>query len=114
MVGTDFYQSIPAANVYQDGNKFKIDIAVPGFSQDDFSIDFNADKIIFEIKPSQETQIQLRRKEYDFSKAKRVFLIPDKVDVSTFEAKYELGILSISADQKDTENVEHFQRIQIN
>ncbi len=107
MVGGDCFHSIPQANVYESGDSFNIDVAIPGYTKSDFEIKTEDYKIIVALKKADVNKKHIR-KEFDYANSKRVFTIPAEVDANSFNAKYESGVLSLKAKYLQTSEPKNF------
>lgn len=93
--------TFPAVNVKEDEDQFKVLVAAPGLTKEDFSIsiDHNILKIASESKQESEekdTKENFTRREYSFSQFSRAFKLPENTNVDGIEAKFENGELIIS------------------
>ncbi|NAY90368.1 Hsp20 family protein [Muricauda sp. JGD-17] len=95
--------SVPAVNIKDNEENFELELAVPGVKKDDFTVEVDNDVLTIssEIKTeNEETQDNYTRKEFSFSSFKRAFTLPDTVDGSKIDAKYENGILRLTLPKK--------------
>jgi len=103
--GVDTYkQYAPAVNVKETDTGFELEMAIPGRKKEDFKIDI--DKEILTIsseitKEEHETEDNYTRKEFSFNSFKRVFTLPETVDVDQIHASYEDGILKFVLPKKE-------------
>lgn len=91
--------AMPAVNVRETENEFKLELAAPGKSKDDFNIQIeNASiSISSENETSDETNEEsYTRKEYSFNSFKRSFRLPQNANSDEINAKYDNGILIVS------------------
>lgn len=103
-VGTDFVTNIPAVNVLENADSFKINVAAPGLNKEDFKINLENDQLTIETKKEANTEKRaatFRRKEFDFQNFKRSFKLPKGVKVTEIGASYENGVLSIHLPKKE-------------
>lgn len=98
--GTDVFASAPAVNISENDKGFKIEVAAPGFSKENFSL--NIEKRTLTIKgehkaeTTEEKTDKFTRREFQFGSFERKFTLPENVNQESIEAKYENGILSIT------------------
>lgn len=95
---------IPAANVVESDEAFKIELAVPGFKKEDFKINVDGKNLKISTVSSEETEEvkeKYIRKEFSYSSFERVFYLPKSVDVDQIEASYVDGILNLSLPKKE-------------
>ena len=100
----------PRANVLKAGNGYDIELAVPGFSRDDFTM--NVENGVLSVSVSTETTPEqtrnLRRQEWSYSAWTRSFTLPETTNVDSIAARYEAGILYINIpvnSEKETRRV---------
>ncbi|MEZ4809218.1 MAG: Hsp20/alpha crystallin family protein [Allomuricauda sp.] len=102
--GTDNWNtSVPAVNIKDTEKSFELELAVPGMKKDDFTVEVDNDvlTIASEFKSeNEETQDNYTRKEFSYSAFKRAFTLPETVDGSKIDAKYEDGILRLTLPKK--------------
>lgn len=96
--------TLPKVNIKETGDSYLVEMAVPGLKKSDFHIDLDNQvlSISTEIKEENEQQENhYTRREYGYSSFKRTFTLPDSVDDSKIEAKYENGILNIHLPKRE-------------
>jgi len=102
--GTDKWNtSVPAVNIKDNEEDFELELAVPGVKKDDFKVEVDNDVLTIssEMKSeNEETQDNYTRKEFSYSSFRRAFTLPDTVDGSKIDAKYEDGILKLTLPKK--------------
>jgi HSP20 family protein len=102
------FEKGPAVNIYENETSFEIELAAPGLKKEDFKISLEKDvlSISAEIKASTGTENKkTTRKEFSFQSFKRFFNLPDLIDHSNIDAKYQDGILSVTIAKKEEEIV---------
>ncbi len=97
--------TIPAVNIIESKEDFKLDFAVPGMKKEDFhlNIEGNMLTISSEKESSKDTNHDSRytRKEYSYSSFSRSFSLPEDVNSENIEASYHDGILHITMPKKE-------------
>ena len=96
----------PAVNVLEDNSEFRIDVASPGLSKNDFNIDLNDDLIIISAEKEvekDESESKYMRREFNYNSFKRRFQLPDSVDQEKISASHAEGILSVHLPKKEEE-----------
>jgi len=96
--------SIPAVNIAEQADKYIIQVAAPGYTKDDFSVDVDNNVLsIFSEKKneSNETNGNFTKREFNFSSFRRTFTLPDTANVEGIQAKYENGILVVEISKKE-------------
>ncbi|MCX6290535.1 MAG: Hsp20/alpha crystallin family protein [Bacteroidetes bacterium] len=100
----DFFKSMPAANITEDINQFKVELAVPGMSKNDFHINVENDVLTISAEKKEEKSERdekFTRKEFYYGSFERTFTLPNSVAGEKIEGKYENGILKLVIPKKE-------------
>ncbi|MBQ9665548.1 MAG: Hsp20/alpha crystallin family protein [Bacteroidaceae bacterium] len=104
-----YYGTTPAVNVSEDEKEYKVEIAAPGMTKEDFNIQLTTDGDIVismekktENKEGGDKKTYLRR-EFSYSKFEQRFTLPDNVEKSKITAGMEHGVLTINIPKKTEE-----------
>lgn len=95
--------AVPAVNIKHTEHCFELALAVPSVKKDDFTIEVDHDVLTISSiaqSESEDTQAQYTRREFSFSAFKRSFTLPETVDGTKIDAKYEDGILKVTLPKK--------------
>ena len=99
----------PAVNVLDEEKEYKVEIAAPGMTKDDFQIKIDNDNNLVitlekktetkegdtnEKKDAKKTGKYLRR-EFSYSHYQQAFSLPEDIDKQKITAKMEHGVLTI-------------------
>jgi len=91
--------SMPHVNVIDGETTYVLEIAAPGRSKSDFSINLEKDILSVETKKEEVTaskkEEKFIRREFSKTSLKRSFNLPENVDKENISAKYVNGILSL-------------------
>jgi len=89
--------TVPRANILKDEKGYTIELAVPGFSRNDFNIAVNNNilTISSEVEVTNEYKQSLSMQEYSYNTFSRSWTLPSSVYMKGIDARYEAGILSI-------------------
>ena len=90
--------SVPAVNISEEKDKYKIEVAVPGMVKKDFKLDLdnNVLTISCEKETKQEEKDQkYSRREFSFTSFQISFSMPEGVDAEKIDAAYKDGLLVI-------------------
>jgi len=105
MVGT----TSPAINVIENESDYKVEVAAPGMTKEDFCIRLDQEnRLIIRLEKKEENSkedkngIYLRR-EFSYSHYEQAFLLPDDILKDKIQAAMENGVLSITIP-KDMES----------
>ena len=98
LVGQDATHSIPAVNVSEDESGYTIDLAVPGYSKDDFEVNVDNDRLTIKGERKEEKDspsVQYNRREFNYSTFSRSFNLPKEANSKAIEGNYVNGILNV-------------------
>ena len=101
---------VPNVNIYEGETEYKIELAAPGLTKEDFKIDLKKDNLsIWAEKKAEEGAVQkdYSRKEFEYSSFARSFVLPEGVDADKISAEYVNGILNITIGKKDEAKLTH-------
>jgi len=98
---------MPATNISENGQEYRVEMAVPGFGKEDFKI--NLEKDVLSISTEMEntenqqehTEMNYRMREFGRRNFCRSFSIPEAVDKDNIKAEYSKGILMITLPKKE-------------
>lgn len=96
--------TVPAVNISEEKEAFKVTMAAPGMKKDDFKIDVEGNLITISAESEEskeEKDKKYSRKEYNYSSFSRSFTLPQDVNKDKIEAKYDNGVLTLALPKKD-------------
>jgi HSP20 family protein len=96
--------NVPAVNITELKNEYKVELAVPGMKKEDFKIDVDGNMLTISSEKeesSEEKEKKFTRKEYSYSSFSRSFTLPEEINLDKIEAKYEDGVLRLSLPRKE-------------
>jgi HSP20 family protein len=97
--------TLPAVNIKENKNEFKIEFASPGFTKKDFKIDLDQDVLTVSAEKDKEVieeKEDYTRKEFSYNSFSRSFTLPKTVNAEKIDAKYNDGILKLSIPKKES------------
>ncbi|HTM98959.1 MAG TPA: Hsp20/alpha crystallin family protein, partial [Pedobacter sp.] len=89
---------VPNVNIYEDENGYKIELAAPGLTKEDFKIDLKKDNLsIWAEKKAVENEVKkdYTRQEFEYSSFARSFVLPEGVDADKISANFASSFLPI-------------------
>lgn len=98
--------SSPAINVKENDNEYKVEIAAPGMSKDDFKIRINEEnELVVSLEHKNEEKEERKdekylRREFSYSHFEQTLLLPDNIRKEDITAKMEHGVLNITLPKK--------------
>ena len=96
--------SLPKVNIKEVADAFIVEMAVPGLKKSDFHLDLDNTtlSISAELKnENEESEEGYTRREFGYSSFKRTFTLPETVDESKINARYNEGILYLHLPKKE-------------
>jgi HSP20 family protein len=105
--------SIPAVNVTENQNEYKLSLAAPGLKKSDFEIDVEGNMLTVRSEKEEnkeEKDEQFTREEFMYSSFSRSFSLPEDVKQDKIDAIYEDGILKISLPKKEDSKAKNISK----
>ena len=101
----------PAVNIIEDEDQYKVEVAAPGMTREDFKVHINEDNelIISLEKKSEEKEEDKKRKgtylrrEFSYTQFQQSLLLPDNIERENISAKVENGVMTIDIPKKKIE-----------
>ena len=97
--------TLPAVNIKENADAFKVEMAVPGFDKKDFKI--NLDHNVLTISSEKKVENEHKNgerytcREYSYQSFSRSFTLPDAANGDKISAKYENGILNVEIPKRE-------------
>lgn len=106
----------PAVNVMEDDQKYRLELAAPGLTKDDFKVHINRDgNLVIEVEKKCECQEEKKgkyiRKEFSCSKFHQTLILPENVNREEITASAENGILFVELPKVQKMKVEEDKRM---
>ncbi len=101
----------PAINVFETEKEYKLELAAPGMTKDDFNvhIDENDNLVICMEKKSDNEEEKkdgrYLRREFSYSKFQQTMILPENVDKEKIAATVEHGVLNVTLPKLSEEEV---------
>jgi HSP20 family protein len=95
---------VPGVNILETELDYKIELAAPGLTKEDFQINLKKDTLsVWVEKKESETEVKkdYTRKEFEYSSFARSFVLPESVNADSITAEYVNGILNITIGKDD-------------
>ncbi len=97
----------PAANVREDEKGYTIELALPGFSKEEISINFEEEVLTVTAGHQPKEDVQGPKytwNEFGYkSRYERSFQLPETVDADNISAAFENGILLVTIPKKEVQ-----------
>jgi HSP20 family protein len=97
--------TLPSANVKETKDDYKIELAVPGMSKEDFKVSMDGDMLSISSEKTEESGDQseenYNRREFSYQSFYRTFRLPKASESDKIQAKYKDGILHVTIPKKE-------------
>ena len=101
---TETRYTLPAVNIIEGKEDFRIDVAAPGLNKEDFkiSLENNVLTVSSEKEEKQEAnEEKVMRKEFSYYSFSRSFTLPQTVNADKIKATHKDGILQVVIPKKE-------------
>ena len=109
----------PAINVIENDKEYKVELAAPGMTKEDFDVHIDEDNnLVISMEKKNEKKDENKngrylRREFSYSKFQQTMILPDDVDKEKIAASVNNGVLDIQLPKlskeempKQTRNIE--------
>ena len=100
----------PAINVIESNKDYKVEVAAPGMTKDDFNIHLSEDnELVITMEKKNETKAEDKenkkylRREFSYSKFQQSLVLPDDVEKDKIGAAVNNGVLTIDLPKRQPE-----------
>ena len=98
--------TLPAVNVLENENEFKIDVAAPGLEKKDFKLNYDNGRLTISSEKKDEKEEKngesVTRREFSYQSFRRSFSVPESVvNAEKISAKYDNGILHVILPKRE-------------
>lgn len=110
--------SIPAVNIQETEDEFKVEVAAPGKTKEDFQIELDNDLLTISSEDKREEESTEKkgnytRREFSYTKFKRSFRLPETVDFGNIGAAYNNGVLELTLPKREEAKAQPKRMIEI-
>ena len=109
--------SVPAVNIVEGKDDFRIELAAPGLDKKDFQIDVQNNMLIISSERQMEEEKKdekFMRREFSYSSFRRSFSLPQSVDNEKISASHKDGVLTIIIPKREEAREKPARKISIN
>lgn len=119
LLGTEWLErhnaTAPAVNIIEDEHEYKVEVAAPGMTREDFKVHINEDnELIISVEKKTEEQEEDKdkgrkhkgtylRREFSYTQFQQSLLLPDNIERDQIEASVENGVMTIDIPKKKAE-----------
>ncbi len=95
--------SMPAVNIEESDDQFRLELAVPGLRKEDFKISVEKDVLTVSAERQSEKDEKKKRytrREFNYVSFSRNFTLPEVVDAGKIIANYDHGVMEVVLPKK--------------
>lgn len=100
----------PAINVIESEKDYKVEVAAPGMTKDDFNIHLSEDnELVITMEKKNENQEEDKenkkylRREFSYTKFQQALILPEDVEKDNISANVSEGVLTIDLPKRQPE-----------
>ncbi len=98
--------AVPAVNIREDNESFRVEIAAPGLKKDDFQVTLDNGLLTISAEgrhqhEEKNAEGRYTRREFSYHSFSRSFTLPNTVDAEHIDARYQDGILHLAIPKKE-------------
>lgn len=100
----------PAINVIESEKDYKVEVAAPGMTKDDFNIHLSEDnELVITMEKKNENQEEDKenkkylRREFSYTKFQQALILPENVEKDNISASVSEGVLTIDLPKRQPE-----------
>nr|WP_321377413.1 Hsp20/alpha crystallin family protein [uncultured Bacteroides sp.] len=107
----------PAINVIETESEYKVEVAAPGMTKEDFNIRIDEDnQLVVSMEKKQENKEENKegrylRREFSYTKFQQTMYLPDNVVKDKIGAAMDNGVLTINIPKRSPEEEKKAQRV---
>ena len=115
---SDTNTTIPAVNIRETADDYEVQVAAPGMTKNDFSVELDGNTLIISSEKQSENDanhdFRYTAKEFSYQSFSRTFTLQKEVvDTEKIKATYENGILNLTIPKKEEARQKGPKRIEI-
>lgn len=111
-----FSGSVPAVNVVESTEGFRIEVAAPGLQKSDFKLNLEKNQLTISAQKEQkneEDSEKYTRREFKYTSFQRTFTLPNTIDGDKIEANYAEGVLYVTLPKREEAKEKPAREIEI-
>lgn len=118
-IGSDWVERLHSSspiNIIETDEDFKVEIAAPGLTKDDFNIKVTNDNLMTvtvkqeEKKEEKDMKGRYLRREFSYAQFQQNLILPENADKDKIEAKVCNGVLGICIPKKNPDKIEPVEK----
>jgi len=96
--------SVPAVNILEEDNEYRIEVIAPGIDKKDVKINLEDDVLTISSERKEENEEKDKhymRREFNYTAFIRSFVVPEEVDAEKISAEHKNGNLTLHLPKKE-------------
>lgn len=108
--------SVPAINVVEDDKEYRLELAAPGLTKEDFNVHINKEgNLVIEMERKKEEEDKEEgkylRREFSYTKFHQTLILPENAQKDEIKAKVENGVLYVEVPKLKKTKIEEEKRV---
>lgn len=108
--------SVPAINVVEDDKEYRLELAAPGLTKEDFNVHINKEgNLVIEMERKKEEEDKEEgkylRREFSYTKFHQTLILPENAQKDEIQAKVENGVLYVEVPKLKKTKIEEEKRV---
>lgn len=103
----------PAVNIIDDEHEYRVEVAAPGMTREDFKVHINEDnELIISLEKKSENKEEDKkhkgtylRREFSYTQFQQSLLLPDNIERDNISARVENGVMTIEIPKRKAEEM---------
>lgn len=109
--------TVPAVNIAESEEEYKLELAVPGLKRDDIKINVEDHRLTISSEKessNEEKTEEYHKREFNYASFRRSFTLPElEIDEDNIDAKFEDGILTVHLPKREEAKPKPAREIEI-
>lgn len=103
LLGSDGESFSPACNIVETDREYQLELELPGFTGEQVEVQFDEGRLTIsgERTFARQEDVKYHRVESRYGKFRRAFVLPRDVASDQIEAKFEHGVLRLTAPKSE-------------
>ncbi len=106
----------PAINIIENEKEYRVEVAAPGISKDDFTVNVDNDNLVISMEKktqNEEKDEKYLRRDFSYSQFRQTMVLPENIDKENISARQEHGVLTVSIPKKEAPETPPAKKIEV-
>ena len=96
---------VPVHDIIENDKEYLVEMLLAGVKKEDISLDIEGDELVVTAERKEIKDLNYNRKQSYFGKYKRMFVLPEDVNIDNIDASLSDGILTIKIPKADSKKL---------